>query len=158
MIQESLSITSKKDTRKASNLPRRRRRRCARQGIWLDGVPARALARALEHMSDLLREVLDASLASERFPECWESGKLVLLRKPGWPADSVAASRSIVLLDEAVSLDIQGWRMYKRTWKYQNSTNETFEVEVNGVAWLEKSNPRNGLRRSRRRNNNLRGS
>ncbi|CAB3236247.1 unnamed protein product [Arctia plantaginis] len=52
----------------------------------------------------LVGEVFDASLASGRFPECWKSGKLVLLRKPGRPADSVAAYRPIVLLDEAGKL------------------------------------------------------
>ncbi|CAB3254559.1 unnamed protein product [Arctia plantaginis] len=69
-----------------------------------DGVPARVLALALNHMADRLGEVFDASLASGRFPECWKSGKLVLLRKPGRPADSVAAYRPIVLLDEAGKL------------------------------------------------------
>ncbi|CAB3229252.1 unnamed protein product [Arctia plantaginis] len=69
-----------------------------------DGVPARVMARALDYMSDHLRKVLDASLASGRFPERWKCGKLVLQQKPGRPADSVAAYRPIVLLDEAGKL------------------------------------------------------
>ncbi|CAB3235600.1 unnamed protein product [Arctia plantaginis] len=43
-------------------------------------------------------------LASGRFPERWKCGKLVLLQKPGRPAESVAAYRPIVLLDEAGKL------------------------------------------------------
>ncbi|CAB3234516.1 unnamed protein product [Arctia plantaginis] len=69
-----------------------------------DGEPARVLALAFSHMTDRLGEVFDATLASGRFPECCKSGKLVLLRKPGRPDDSVAAYRSIVLLDEAGKL------------------------------------------------------
>ncbi|CAB3252341.1 unnamed protein product [Arctia plantaginis] len=69
-----------------------------------DGIPARVMARALDYMSDHLRGVLDASLASGRFPERWKCGKLVLRQKPGRPADSVAAYRPIVLLDEAGKL------------------------------------------------------
>ncbi|CAB3230287.1 unnamed protein product [Arctia plantaginis] len=62
------------------------------------------MARALDYMSDHLRGVLDASLASGRFPKRWKCGKLVLLQKPGRPAESVAAYRPIVLLDEAGKL------------------------------------------------------
>lgn len=54
-----------------------------------DGIPARVMARAFCNMSDHLREVLDASLASERFPEYWKSGKLVLLMKPKSSTQSV---------------------------------------------------------------------
>ncbi|KAJ0169191.1 hypothetical protein K1T71_015318 [Dendrolimus kikuchii] len=45
-----------------------------------------------------------ACLAQGRFPARWRTGKLVLLRKEGRPADSPSAYRPIVLLDEVGKL------------------------------------------------------
>ncbi|KAA5586033.1 reverse transcriptase family protein, partial [Pseudomonas aeruginosa] len=46
----------------------------------------------------------EACLESGRFPKQWKTGRLVLLRKEGRPADSPAGYRPIVLLDEAGKL------------------------------------------------------
>lgn len=67
-----------------------------------DGIPALVLTRAHDHMTNHFGVVLDAILASGRFPECCKSGKLVLFKKPERTADS--ACRPIVLLDEAFKL------------------------------------------------------
>lgn len=66
-----------------------------------DGVPARVLAAILDHLGDQLRGLYNACLVSGQFPECWKTGKLVLLPKPGRCPESVAGYRPIVLLDEA---------------------------------------------------------
>lgn len=78
------------------------RARSKRTAPGPDGVPARALALALEAaLEDRLRELFDACLTSRRFPKAWKEGRLVLLQKAGRPLESPSAYRPIVLLDEA---------------------------------------------------------
>ncbi|CAH4001118.1 unnamed protein product [Pieris brassicae] len=66
-----------------------------------DGVHARVLAVVLPHMEVSVRELYTACLRSGRFPVAWKTGRLCLVRKEGRSADSSAAYRPIVLLDEA---------------------------------------------------------
>ncbi|CAH4027010.1 unnamed protein product [Pieris brassicae] len=66
-----------------------------------DGVHARVLAVVLPHMEVSVRELYTACLRSARFPVAWKTGRLCLVRKEGRSADSSAAYRPIVLLDEA---------------------------------------------------------
>ena len=51
-----------------------------------------------------LRRVFDTALKTRRFPRAWKEARLVLLRKPGKPAESPSAYRPICLLDEAGKL------------------------------------------------------
>ncbi|XP_063367024.1 uncharacterized protein LOC134655491 [Cydia amplana] len=69
-----------------------------------DGIPGRVLALALRSLGERFRGLLDACLQSGRFPTIWKTGRLVLLKKDGRPADSPSAYRPIVLLDEADKL------------------------------------------------------
>lgn len=70
-----------------------------------DGIPGRAWAVALEvALGDRFRGLLSRCLETSRFPSLWKTGRLVLLRKDGRPADSPSAYRPIVLLDEAGKL------------------------------------------------------
>lgn len=66
-----------------------------------DGIPGRAWVLALKKLGDRFRRLLDACLESGRFPMSWKTGRLVLLRKDGRPADSPSAYRPLVMLDEA---------------------------------------------------------
>ncbi|CAH3987251.1 unnamed protein product [Pieris brassicae] len=66
-----------------------------------DGVHARVLAVVLPHMEVSVRELYTACLRSGRVPVAWKTGRLCLVRKEGRSADSSAAYRPIVLLDEA---------------------------------------------------------
>lgn len=70
-----------------------------------DGIPGRVLVLALEAaLEPRLRGLLDTCLEQGRFPRKWKSGKLVLLRKEGRPAESPSAYRPIVLLDKVGKL------------------------------------------------------
>lgn len=69
-----------------------------------DGIPGRALVIALEEIGERVRALFSACLAQGRFPRKWKTGKLVLLRKDGRPADQPSAYRPIVLLDEVSKL------------------------------------------------------
>ncbi|XP_026744691.1 uncharacterized protein LOC113506027 [Trichoplusia ni] len=69
-----------------------------------DGVPARALTLALGPLESRFRGLLNSCLEEGRFPDTWKTGRLVLLRKEGRPADSPSGYRPVVLLDEAGKL------------------------------------------------------
>ena len=69
-----------------------------------DGIHGRVLALALKELEPQLRRLFSACLEQGHFPTQWKSGRLVLLRKAGRPADSPSAYRPIVLLDEAGKL------------------------------------------------------
>ena len=69
-----------------------------------DGLPGKAWVLALEALGPRLRGLLSACLERGQFPLRWKTGKLVLIRKPGRPADSPSAYRPIVLLDEVGKL------------------------------------------------------
>lgn len=69
-----------------------------------DGIPGRVWVLVEEIMEKRFRTLLDACLASGRFPTKWKVGRLVLLRKEGRPENSPSAYRPIVLLDEAGKL------------------------------------------------------
>lgn len=69
-----------------------------------DGIPGRALALALKELAPRFKGFLVACLEQGCFPKSWKTGKLVLLKKDGRPADSPSAYRPIVLLDEAGKL------------------------------------------------------
>ncbi|CAK1600727.1 unnamed protein product [Parnassius mnemosyne] len=69
-----------------------------------DGLPGKAWVLALEALGPRLEGLLSACLERGQFPLRWKTGKLVLIRKPGRPADSPSAYRPVVLLDEAGKL------------------------------------------------------
>lgn len=70
-----------------------------------DGIPGRAWVLALRSgLGQRLCELFEACLQQGRFPGPWKTGRLVLLRKEGRPADSPSAYRPIVLLDEVGKL------------------------------------------------------
>ncbi|CAB3220326.1 unnamed protein product [Arctia plantaginis] len=71
-----------------------------------DGIPGRAWVLALvdEALEPRLRGFFSACLERGQFPKLWRTGKLVLIRKEGCPADSPSAYRPIVLLDEVCKL------------------------------------------------------
>lgn len=69
-----------------------------------EGIPGRVWVLAAEVLGDRFRQMLDVCLQSGQFPSLWKEGRLVLLKKEGRPADSPAAYRPIVLLDEAGKL------------------------------------------------------
>lgn len=69
-----------------------------------DGVHGRVWVHALKHLGDRFRRLLDACLEAGRFPTMWKTGRLVLLKKDGRPADSPSAYRPLVMLDEADKL------------------------------------------------------
>ncbi|KAA5621363.1 reverse transcriptase family protein, partial [Pseudomonas aeruginosa] len=69
-----------------------------------DGVHGRVWDLAFGALGDRLVRLFEACLESGRFPKQWKTGRLVLLRKEGRPADSPAGYRPIVLLDEAGKL------------------------------------------------------
>lgn len=69
-----------------------------------DGIPGRAWVLALDELGDRFRRLLDACLRTGRFPALWKTGRLVLLKKDGRPAESPSAYRPIVMLDEADKL------------------------------------------------------
>jgi hypothetical protein len=58
----------------------------------------------MDALEPRLLRLLTACLEQGHFPKEWKSGKLVLLRKEGRPADSAAGYRPIVLLDEVGKL------------------------------------------------------
>ena len=66
-----------------------------------DGIPGRVWALCIGALGDRLRRLLDACLESGRFPSWWKTGRLVLIKKDGRPAESPSAYRPIVMLDEA---------------------------------------------------------
>lgn len=70
----------------------------------LDGIPGQALALALKALGPRVKGLFDACLEKGQFPLKWKTGKLVLLKKDGRPADSPSAYRPIVLLDEVGKL------------------------------------------------------
>ncbi|KAJ0169886.1 hypothetical protein K1T71_014492 [Dendrolimus kikuchii] len=57
-----------------------------------------------EAFKEALPTLFGACLEQGQFPQRWKTGKLVLLRKEGRPADSPSAYRPIVLLDEVGKL------------------------------------------------------
>jgi hypothetical protein len=69
-----------------------------------DGIPGRAWVLAMEALEPKMLRVLTACLEQGCFPKEWKSGKLVLLRKEGRPADSASGYRPIILLDEVGKL------------------------------------------------------
>lgn len=69
-----------------------------------DGIPGRAWVLALGALEQRFRGLLTECFKSGRIPRQWKTGRLVLLRKEGRPADSPGAYRPIVLLDEAGKL------------------------------------------------------
>lgn len=70
----------------------------------LDGIPGKALALALEEMGPRLVALFDRCIERGEYPVIWKTGKLVLLKKDGRPAESPGAYRPIVLLDEVGKL------------------------------------------------------
>ena len=69
-----------------------------------DGIPGRVWALSMVALGDRLRSLFDACLVSGRFPKSWKTGRLVLLKKDGRPADSPSAYRPLVMLDEVDKL------------------------------------------------------
>jgi len=69
-----------------------------------DGIPGRAWVLALSVLKDRLRHLFTECLRQGRFPRIWKAGRLVLIAKPGRPAESPSAYRPICLLDEAGKL------------------------------------------------------
>ncbi|CAK1592748.1 unnamed protein product [Parnassius mnemosyne] len=69
-----------------------------------DGLPGKAWVLASEALGPRLEGLLSACLERGQFPLRWKTGKLVLIRKPGRPADSSSAYRPVVLLDEVGKL------------------------------------------------------
>ncbi|CAK1580033.1 unnamed protein product [Parnassius mnemosyne] len=69
-----------------------------------DGLPGKAWVLASEALGPRLEGLLSACLERGQFPLRWKTGKLVLIRKPGRPADSPSAYRPVVLLDEVGKL------------------------------------------------------
>ncbi|XP_063532848.1 uncharacterized protein LOC134743387 [Cydia strobilella] len=69
-----------------------------------DGLPGRAWALAIAELEPRLTRLFSACLDQGRFPVAWKTGKLVLLKKEGRPAESPSAYRPIVLLDEVGKL------------------------------------------------------
>ncbi|KAJ0175856.1 hypothetical protein K1T71_009015 [Dendrolimus kikuchii] len=70
----------------------------------LDGIPGRAWVLSYDALEPRLMRLFGACLEQGQFPQRWKTGKLVLLRKEGRPADSPSAYRPIVLLDEVGKL------------------------------------------------------
>nr|XP_031847715.1 uncharacterized protein LOC116433609 [Nomia melanderi] len=77
-----------------------RRIRVKRTAPGPDGIPGRAWSLALGVLGKRLRGLFTACLKSGLVPDLWKTGRMVLLRKEGRPADSPSAYRSICLLDE----------------------------------------------------------
>ena len=69
-----------------------------------DGLPGKAWVLASGTLGPRLGGLFSACLERGRFPLRWKTGKLVLIQKPGRPADSPSAFRPIVLLDEVGKL------------------------------------------------------
>ncbi|KAJ8712218.1 hypothetical protein PYW07_005060 [Mythimna separata] len=69
-----------------------------------DGVPGRVWVLVMETLGSRLRGLFSAYMERGQFLLCWKTGKLVLIAKPGRPADSPSAHRPIVLLDEVGKL------------------------------------------------------
>lgn len=69
-----------------------------------DGVPAKALAFAMEILRDEAKSLLDDCLREGKFPSVWKDARVVLLPKAGRPVESPSAYRPICLLDEAGKL------------------------------------------------------
>jgi len=69
-----------------------------------DGIPGRAWVLALCVLGARLRQLFDLCLRRGRFPLEWKVGRLVLLMKPGRPAESPSAYRPICLLDGGQAL------------------------------------------------------
>ncbi|XP_026327648.1 uncharacterized protein LOC113235941 [Hyposmocoma kahamanoa] len=69
-----------------------------------DGVPGRVLRIALKHLGTRLKHLMDDCLRTGLFTRCWKEGRLVLVPKPGRPADSPSGFRPLVLLDEVAKI------------------------------------------------------
>lgn len=69
-----------------------------------DGIHGRAWVIALRELGDRFRGLLSNCLELGRFPTTWKTGRLVLLKKDGRPADSPSAYRPLVMLNEADKL------------------------------------------------------
>ncbi|CAK1579233.1 unnamed protein product [Parnassius mnemosyne] len=69
-----------------------------------NGLPGKAWVLASEALGRRLEGLLSACLERGQFPLRWKTGKLVLIQKPGRPADSPSAYRPVVLLDEVGKL------------------------------------------------------
>lgn len=68
------------------------------------GVPARAWGAAAHVLGNRLRSLFTECLRRGYFPRAWRGAKLVLLRKPGKPADTAAGYRPICLIVEEAKL------------------------------------------------------
>ncbi|XP_076764967.1 uncharacterized protein LOC143431873 [Xylocopa sonorina] len=65
-----------------------------------DGIPGRFWTKAIVFYGPRLQRIYTECLQTGKFPKMWKTGKMVLLNKPGRPANSPSAYRPIVLLDE----------------------------------------------------------
>nr|BAC06456.1 reverse transcriptase [Papilio xuthus] len=80
------------------------RLRAKRTAPGPDGIPGRAWVLAADVYEERVVGLMSDCLAHGRFPLLWKNGNLVLLKKEGRPADSPAAYRPIILLDEVAKL------------------------------------------------------
>ena len=64
----------------------------------LDGIPGRAITLALNTLGPRVRGLFTVCLAQAIIPKRWKTGRLILIKKEGHPADSASAYRPIVLL------------------------------------------------------------
>ena len=62
----------------------------------LDGIPGRALTLALNTLGPRVRGLFTACLAQAIISQRWKTGRLVLIKKEGRPADSASSYRPIV--------------------------------------------------------------
>ena len=81
-----------------------RRLRAKKTAPGPDGIPGRVWVLTAKTLGDRLRRLFSACLETGQFPSEWKTGRLVLLKKDGRPADSPSAYRPIVLLDEVEKL------------------------------------------------------
>ncbi|CAB0044537.1 unnamed protein product [Trichogramma brassicae] len=66
-----------------------------------DGVPNAALKIAINRHPNIFLQVYTACLRSGIFPSCWKRQRLVLLPKPGKPAEEPSSYRPLCMLDTA---------------------------------------------------------
>ncbi|CAB0041984.1 unnamed protein product [Trichogramma brassicae] len=66
-----------------------------------DGVPNAALKIAINRHPNIFLQVYTACLRSGTFPSCWKRQRLVLLPKPGKPAEEPSSYRPLCMLDTA---------------------------------------------------------
>ncbi|KAA5555975.1 hypothetical protein F3G54_32290, partial [Pseudomonas aeruginosa] len=64
-----------------------------------DRIPPEIVTLAVAVIPDKIRLVLQKVLESGVFPNSWKTARLVLLRKPGKPAEDPAGHRPLCLLD-----------------------------------------------------------